>query len=256
MCTTPRLKHQAVLAALVADVAMPPAVLAMPVVVAKAILSAPTPGAVIGVPTLVAKKAKVLKESAPLTLDKSAVCLIGGANDGPRPPQSVVEIKNNNQLMMGAYDKEGVSGKAMATIIRVVGNKEGKGDREGNPLATRVECNKEGNGFSGKSNSNKGGGRATATRAMTTVMAKMWAMATAMRVAGNKEGNGNGDKRDGDGDKGGGQATASRAKITAMATATTWAMATTTRLVGNKEGKAEGGKDDGDSNEGCGQQGG
>jgi hypothetical protein len=33
-------------------------------------------------------------------------------------------------------------------------------------LATRVACDKEGNGNSGKSDGNKGGGRVTATRAM------------------------------------------------------------------------------------------
>ncbi len=34
--------------------------------------------------------------------------------------------------------------------------------------ATRVACDKEGNGNGGKSNGNKGGGQATATRAMVT----------------------------------------------------------------------------------------
>jgi hypothetical protein len=34
--------------------------------------------------------------------------------------------------------------------------------------ATRVACDKEGDGDSGKSDGNKGGGRATATRAMAT----------------------------------------------------------------------------------------
>jgi hypothetical protein len=33
-------------------------------------------------------------------------------------------------------------------------------------LATRVACNKEGNGDGGKSNGNEGGGQAMATRAM------------------------------------------------------------------------------------------
>jgi hypothetical protein len=35
-------------------------------------------------------------------------------------------------------------------------------------LAMRVACNKEGDGDGGKSNGNKGGGQATATRAMVT----------------------------------------------------------------------------------------
>ncbi len=34
----------------------------------------------------------------------------------------------NNQLAMGACDKEGKGGKAMAMGIRVAGNKEGEGD--------------------------------------------------------------------------------------------------------------------------------
>jgi hypothetical protein len=48
-------------------------------------------------------------------------------------------------------------------------------------------------------------------------------MMTAMRVAGNKEGNGNFGKRDGDGNKGGGQATA---------IATIRVIVTATRVVG------------------------
>ncbi len=43
----------------------------------------------------------------------------------------------------------------------------------------------------------------TATRAMATVMATMWLMATVTRLAGNEEGKGEGDKGDGDGDEGG-----------------------------------------------------
>jgi hypothetical protein len=39
----------------------------------------------------------------------------------------VGEIKNNNQLAMGACDKEGKGGKAMTMMIRVAGNKEGNG---------------------------------------------------------------------------------------------------------------------------------
>jgi hypothetical protein len=72
-------------------------------------------------------------------------------------------------------------------------------------LATKVECNKESNGFGGKSDGDKGDGQATATRAMVTVTAKTWAMATATRLAGNEEGRGDGGKGDGDGDEGSGQ---------------------------------------------------
>ncbi len=96
MCVTPPPKHQAVLATLATDVAAPVVVLPAPAAVAKAILSATMPGVVVGAAALVAKKAEALKESAPATLDKSTVRKIGGANDGPRPPLSMGELKNNN----------------------------------------------------------------------------------------------------------------------------------------------------------------
>jgi hypothetical protein len=54
-------------------------------------------------------------------------------------------------------------------------------------LATRVECDKEGNGFGSKSNGNKGGGQATVIRAMAMVRAMTWAMATVTRVAGEQQ---------------------------------------------------------------------
>ncbi len=63
-------------------------------------------------------------------------------------------------------------------------------------LATRVACNKEGNGNSIKGNGNEGGGRAMATRAMAT----MWAMVMVMRLAGNKVGRGKGVMGNGNGD--------------------------------------------------------
>jgi hypothetical protein len=99
-------------------------------------------------------------------------------------------------------------------------------------LATRVECDEESDGFGGKSDGNKGGRRLTATRAMTTMTAMAWMMATVTRLMGNKEGkgeggkgngdcdegdrqrrgNGNGGKSDGDSDNGGGQAMAMATK--------------------------------------------
>jgi hypothetical protein len=45
---------------------------------------------------------------------------------------------------------------------------------------------------------------------MVMVMATTWAMVTATRVVGNKEGNGNGGKSDGYSDKGGRRGTATR----------------------------------------------
>jgi hypothetical protein len=58
---------------LAADVVVTVAVIVAPAVVAKVIPSAPMPRAVVGTLTLVAKKAKAMKDSAPATLDKSAV---------------------------------------------------------------------------------------------------------------------------------------------------------------------------------------
>ena len=71
-------------------------------------------------------------------------------------------------------------------------------------LVTRVECNKESDGFGGKSDGNEGGRRLTVTRAMTTVTATTWVMATVTRLAGNEEGKGEGGKDNGNGGEGGG----------------------------------------------------
>jgi hypothetical protein len=71
--------------------------------------------------------------------------------------------------------------------------------------ATRVECNKESNGFGGKSNGNEGGRQSMVTRAMAMVKTMTCVMATATRLAGEQEGKGKSGKGDGDGDEGGGQ---------------------------------------------------
>ena len=66
-------------------------------------------------------------------------------------------------------------------------------------LATRVECDKESNGFGGKSDGNEGGRRLMATRALATVMATAmtWlTMVTVTRLAGDEEGKGEGGKGD------------------------------------------------------------
>ncbi len=61
-----------------------------------------------------------------------------------------------------------------------------------------------------KGDGNKGGRQATATRAMAsemamaTPLAMTWAMVTAMRLAGDKEGKGKGGKGNGEGDEGDG----------------------------------------------------
>jgi hypothetical protein len=46
-------------------------------------------------------------------------------------------LENNSQLAMGASEKEGQGSKAMATVIRVAGDKEGKGNGEGNGVGNK-----------------------------------------------------------------------------------------------------------------------
>jgi hypothetical protein len=89
-------------------------------------------------------------------------------------------------------------------------------------------------------------------QATATVMATKRAMAAAMRVACNEEGDG--DNNEGDGDKGGGRASATRAMAMAMVTVPTWAIVTTMKLAGDKKGKGKGGKGNGNGDEGGGQQ--
>ncbi len=43
----------------------------------------------------------------------------------------------NNQLAMGACDKEGKGSKGMAMGIRVAGDKEGEGNKEGNGVGNK-----------------------------------------------------------------------------------------------------------------------
>jgi len=57
-----------------------------------------------------------------------------------------------------------------------------------------VECDEGSDGFGGKSDGNKGGRRLTVTRAMATVTATTWVMATVTRLAGGEEGKGEGGK--------------------------------------------------------------
>ncbi len=88
-------------------------------------------------------------------------------------------------------------------------------------LATRVECDKESNGFGGKSNGNKGGRRLMAKRAMVTVTATTWCDEEGKgeghrgkgdgggdEGGGRRSGNGDGGKCDGDGNNGGRRAVA------------------------------------------------
>ena len=72
-------------------------------------------------------------------------------------------------------------------------------------MATRVECDKESNGFGGKSDGNEGDRQLTTTRAMAMATAATWVMVMVTRLAGDEEGKSEGGKGYGDGDKGGGQ---------------------------------------------------
>ena len=66
--------------------------------------------------------------------------------------------------------------------------KRAMGMKRAMALATRVECDKESDGFGGKSDGNEGGRRLTATRAMAMVTETKWVMVMVTRLAGNKEG--------------------------------------------------------------------
>ncbi len=85
---------------------------------------------------------------------------------------------------------------AVETFASVMGvaTADGNGNGGQNRVATKVSCNKEGGGNGGKSDGNEGGGRAMA-------MATTWVMATAMRLAGDKEGKCKGGTFNSDGDE-------------------------------------------------------
>jgi hypothetical protein len=89
--------------------------------------------------------------------------------------------------MMRVSTKRVVAARARVMAMRVVGNKENKG-RKVMARATKVACNKEGNVDCSKSTGNKDGGQATAMREMATATPTTWVMATATRLAGDKEG--------------------------------------------------------------------
>ena len=66
--------------------------------------------------------------------------------------------------------------------------KRARGMKRAMASATRVECDKESDGFGGKSDGNKGGRRLMVTRVMVTAKATKWVMVMVTRLAGNKEG--------------------------------------------------------------------
>ncbi len=72
-------------------------------------------------------------------------------------------------------------------------------------MARRLAGEGKGDGSKRNGNGDEVGGQATVTRLMLTLTPMTWAMATAMRLVGEKEGKGKGCKGDGDGTEGGGQ---------------------------------------------------
>ncbi len=82
----------------------------------------------------------------------------------------------------------------MFVSVMGVATADGNGNGGQNRVAMKVSCNKEGGDNGGKSNGKEGGGQAT-------VVATTWAMATAMRLAGDKEGKCKGGTFDSNGDK-------------------------------------------------------
>jgi hypothetical protein len=53
-------------------------------------------------------------------------------------------MKTNIQLAMGACGKEGKGGKALAMLIRVAGNEEGKGNKESNDVSDKGRVRQRG----------------------------------------------------------------------------------------------------------------
>jgi hypothetical protein len=86
--------------------------------------------------------------------------------------------------------------ETFASVVAVAtADGDGDGDGSQNRVTTKVSCNEEGGGDGGKSDGNKGGRGATT---MTTT----WALVTATRLAGDKEGKCKGGKGNCGGDKG------------------------------------------------------
>jgi hypothetical protein len=115
--------------------------------------------------------------------------------------------------------------------------KRARGMKRAMALATRVECDEESDGFGGRRDGNEGGRRLTATRAMATVTAMTWVMATVTRLAGDKEGKGEGGGRrrgNGDGDKSGGDGDNGGRRAMTMATKRVMVMATRVGEVGGR----------------------
>jgi hypothetical protein len=127
-----------------------------------------------------------------------------------------------------------MAARAMATAMRVAGKQQQQGQLQQGLQANNM------------------------TRVAVTAAATMWAMATVMRLVGNKWGKGKGSKgkcnsngvvgiKEGKGGKAMGMATRVAGK--GMATARTRAMVTKMKEVGEAEGNGKGGKSNGDGKE-------
>jgi hypothetical protein len=88
--------------------------------------------------------------------------------------------------------------ETLKALVMGVATADGDGNGSQNRVATNVSSNEEGGDDGGKSDIDEGGGQATAT-------ATTWAMATAMRLAGDEEGKCKGGKFNSDGNEGGWQ---------------------------------------------------
>ncbi len=100
----------------------------------------------------------------------------------------------------------------MVTAMRVVGDKEGKGDDENDGGGNEGGVQRRGR-WQRLINGDEGDGQATAMRVMVTAMATAtakgttWVMVMVTRQPGNEEGKGEGGKGNGDDDEGGLRAT-------------------------------------------------
>ena len=117
--------------------------------------------------------------------------------------------KSAQRMMMAATKRARVE-RAIVTAMRVVGDKEGKGEDEKDGGGDKGGVRQRGR-WQWLIDGDEGDGQPTATRVMETAMAtakgRTWVMVMVTRLAGNEEGKGEGGKGDGDDNEGGAQAT-------------------------------------------------
>ena len=106
---------------------------------------------------------------------------------------------------MGACDEKGEGGKAMAMGIRVAGDEEGEGGEAGDGVGDEGGVRRRERWLWRQERWQRGWQAVDCDRAMGTVTATTWVMATVTRLAGDEEGKGEGGKGNGVGDDGGGR---------------------------------------------------